>query len=263
MLQIVCKKAFSINNLMICFKLPPLAITGITFMASSSSTPTLDNNLLPSVDVAAKGTHKSTIIWLHGLGDSGNGFAPIAPQLRLDPNLGVKFIFPHAPIRPVTINNGMKMRAWYDIKSISMESRADVEGVLESSEQVKQLIENEIANGIAASKIMLIGFSQGGVIALHLGPRFEQSLAGIVALSTYMCESKSLATQKHDANQNTPFLCCHGTQDEVVPPKLGKLAFNTLKKNGYNATYKEYPMPHSVCMPEVEEIARFITARLA
>jgi phospholipase/carboxylesterase len=219
--------------------------------------------LLPSVDVAPNTAHKSTIIWLHGLGDSGDGFAPIAPQLKLDPSLGVKFIFPHAPERAVTINNGMKMRAWYDIKSADMGSRADIEGVLESSEQVKQLIQNEIANGIPAHKIMLIGFSQGGVIALHLGTRFESSLAGIAALSTYMCAPNSLTSEKHAANQQTPILCCHGSQDQMVPMSQGKIAYSTLQDNGYNALFKEYPMQHSVCMEEVQDIATFITAQLS
>jgi len=221
------------------------------------------NELLPAVEIAAKGEHKATIIWLHGLGDSGNGFAPIAPELGLADSLGVKFIFPHAPVRPVTINNGMQMRAWYDIKTLDMGSRADVEGVVESSNSVQAIIEAEIAAGIPASKIMLIGFSQGGVISLHLGTRFNQSLAGIVALSTYMCEPESLASQKHEANLNTPILCCHGQQDEVVPPFLGQTAFTTLKNNGYKAVWKEYIMQHNVCLPEIKDIAKFINEHLA
>lgn len=224
---------------------------------------TASNALLPGVEIAPQSSHKSTIIWLHGLGDSGNGFAPIAPELQLDPNLGVKFIFPHAPMRAVTINNGMKMRAWYDIKSMDMESRADVDGVIESSNQVERLIENEIAMGIPANKIILIGFSQGGVIAYHLGTRIAASLAGIVALSTYMCEPESLTCEKHEANQQTPILCCHGLQDEVVPIRAGKLAYNTLQTNEYNVSWKEYPMQHNVCMAEIKDIATFITLHLS
>ena len=221
------------------------------------------NTLLPGVEIAPQHSHKATIIWLHGLGDSGDGFAPIAPELKLDPTLGIKFIFPHAPVRPVTINNGMKMRAWYDIKSMDMSNRADVEGVVTSSEQVKHLIENEIAHGIASNKIMLIGFSQGGVIAYHLGTRFEKPLAGIVALSTYMCEPQSLSTQKHAANQTTPIFSCHGIQDEVIPIVMGKAAVSTLQENGYNATFKEYQMQHNVCMSEIKDIAAFISQQLA
>ncbi len=223
----------------------------------------MSSELLPSVEIAPKGEHKSTIIWLHGLGDSGNGFAPIAPELKLDDSLGIKFIFPHAPVRPVTINNGMEMRAWYDINSLDMGSRADVTGVLESSELVKALIENEIKSGIPANKIFLIGFSQGGVIALHLGTRFTQALAGIVALSTYMCEPDSLAAEKHENNQQTKILCCHGQQDEVVPMMLGKMAFDTLQKNDFNAVWKEYIMQHNVCLPEIKDIAKFITEQLS
>jgi len=221
------------------------------------------NELLPAVEIEAQGEHKATIIWLHGLGDSGNGFAPIAPELKLDPSLGVKFIFPHAPVRPVTINNGMKMRAWYDIKSMDMKSRADIDGVIESSNAVKRIIDNEIANGIAANKIILIGFSQGGVIAYHLGVRFDRTLAGIVGLSTYMCEPESLTSQKHAANLQTPILICHGASDEVVPMTLGKLAFSALQSNGFQASWNEYGMQHNVCLPEIQDIAKFISKQLS
>jgi phospholipase/carboxylesterase len=159
----------------------------------------------------------------------------------------------------VTINNGMEMRAWYDIKTLDMGSRADVQGVLESSQNIEALIEKEINAGIPAHKIMLIGFSQGGVIALHLGTRYSQKLAGIVALSTYMCEPQTLAAEKHPANQDTPILCCHGLQDEVVPLMLGKTAFDALKSTGFDATWKEYMMQHNVCLPEIRDISKFIT----
>mmetsp|Transcript_52424 Transcript_52424/g.166739 ORF Transcript_52424/g.166739 Transcript_52424/m.166739 type:complete len:224 (+) Transcript_52424:360-1031(+) len=223
----------------------------------------MSQELLPAVEIKPKGEHKATIIWLHGLGDSGNGFAPIAPELKLPDNLGVKFLFPHAPIRPVTINNGMEMRAWYDIKSMDMDSRADLEGVIDSAQRVEQLIRAEIESGIDASKIMLVGFSQGGVIALHLGARFTQTLAGIVALSTYMCAPQSLSAEKSAENQNTPVFFAHGQQDEVVPLFLGNAAFMTMKENGYPVEWKEYMMQHNVCMPEIEDISKFIQDKLA
>lgn len=223
----------------------------------------MTQELLPSVQIQPKSEHKATIIWLHGLGDSGNGFAPIAPELKLPDELGVKFIFPHAPIRPVTINNGMEMRAWYDIKSMDMESRADLSGVIDSSQRIEQLIRAEIASGIDSSKIMLIGFSQGGVIALHLGARFTQPLAGIVALSTYMCAPQTLSAEKSAENQNTPVFFAHGQQDEVVPLFLGNAAFQTMRENGYNVEWKEYMMQHNVCMPEIVDISAFIQAKLA
>jgi phospholipase/carboxylesterase len=219
---------------------------------------TNNQKLLDSVVIEPKGEHKATIIWLHGLGDSGNGFAPIAPELKLPDSLGVKFIFPHAPVRPVTINNGMAMRAWYDIKSMDMESRADLEGVLESSAQVEQLIEAEIAAGIDSSNIMLIGFSQGGVISLHLGTRYTKPLAGIVALSTYMCNAQSLQKEKSAENQNTPVFFAHGQQDEVVPLFLGNAAYQTMQQNGYKIEWKEYVMQHNVCLPEINDISKFI-----
>jgi phospholipase/carboxylesterase len=222
----------------------------------------MSNALLPSVVIPAKSEHKATIIWLHGLGDSGNGFAPIAPELKLPDELGVKFIFPHAPIRPVTINNGMEMRAWYDIKSMDMDSRADLEGVIDSSQRVEQLIEAEIASGIEASKIMLIGFSQGGVISLHLGTRIKRRLAGIVALSTYMCAPNTLQSEKSAENQDTPVFFAHGQQDEVVPLFLGNSAYQTMKQNDYNVIWKEYVMQHNVCMPEIVDISNFIQANL-
>ena len=223
----------------------------------------MTKELLPSVDIQPRGEHKATIIWLHGLGDSGNGFAPIAPELKLPDELGVKFIFPHAPIRPVTINNGMEMRAWYDIKSMDMDSRADLEGVIDSSQRIEQLIRAEIASGIDSRKIMLIGFSQGGVISLHLGARFTQPLAGIVALSTYMCAPQSLNAEKSAENQNTPVFFAHGQQDEVVPLFLGHSAFQTMKENGYRVEWKEYMMQHNVCLPEINDISTFIKQQLA
>ena len=132
---------------------------------------------LEFVEYAAQSEHKATVIWLHGLGDSGDGFAPVAPQLNLPSELGIRFIFPHAPVQPVTINGGMEMRSWYDIKSIELDKRADEQGVRDSAAKVEELINKEIANGIPANKIILAGFSQGGVVSLHLAPRFEQKLS--------------------------------------------------------------------------------------
>ncbi|MGQ8364265.1 alpha/beta hydrolase [Glaciecola sp. 1036] len=223
----------------------------------------MSDALLDAVVIEPANVHKATIIWLHGLGDSGNGFAPIAPELQLPEELGIKFVFPNAPIRPVTINNGMQMRAWYDIKSMDMESRADEEGVRESADQVQKLIENEIANGIPSTNILLVGFSQGGVIAYHLGTRFSQPLAGIVGLSTYMCKPELLTFEKHSANDNTPILCCHGQQDEVVPLFLGRTAYQTIVNNGYKVIWKEYIMQHNVCMPEIKDISKFIVEQLS
>lgn len=222
----------------------------------------MTEDILPFVDVNPSSEHDAVVIWLHGLGDSGNGFAPIVPELKLPDDHKIRFVFPHAPIRPVTINNGMPMRAWYDIKSLDFNNRADVEGVHESAAQVNALIDAEMAKGISSDRILLAGFSQGGVIALHLGTRFSKPLAGIMALSTYMSEPEKLQDEAHPINKETPILCCHGQQDDVVPMFLGHAAFKVLEQNNYNVIWKEYLMQHNVCMQELNDISRWIQDRL-
>lgn len=217
---------------------------------------------LPYVEVNPSREHDAVIIWLHGLGDSGNGFAPIVPELQLPDDMAVRFVFPHAPVRPVTINNGMQMRAWYDIKSLDFDQRADVEGVRASAAAVEALIEAEMAKGIPASRIILAGFSQGGVIALHLGPRFQHTLAGIMALSTYLSEPEKLADEAHSANANTPILFAHGQHDDVVPMFLGHAACKVFEQNGYAVTWKDYMMQHNVCHPQLRDISAWIQEKL-
>ncbi len=221
------------------------------------------SEILPYVEVNPSQSAKAVVIWLHGLGDSGNGFAPIVPELKLPDELAVRFIFPHAPVRPVTINNGMEMRAWYDIKSMDFNQRADRQGVEESAALVEALIEQEMACGISADKIVVAGFSQGGVIALHLGTRYSQTLAGIMSLSSYMCEPETLPNERHNANQNTPIFVAHGTHDDVVPMAMGNTAFDTLKANGYPVSWQTYPMQHNVCMQELESISTWLQTQLA
>lgn len=218
----------------------------------------MSDNLLPFVEVNPQERPDAVVIWLHGLGDSGNGFAPIVPELKIPSSLAIRFVFPHATVRPVTINNGMPMRAWYDIKSLDFNQRADVEGVLESAEQVSALIDAEISKGIPAERILLAGFSQGGVIALHLGTRFGHKLAGIMALSTYMSQPETLSEQGHSANKETEIFCAHGQQDEVVPMFLGHAAFKTLEQNNYPVSWREYNMQHNVCVQEIGDISQWI-----
>lgn len=220
------------------------------------------SNALPYIETNPAGEIKATVIWLHGLGDSGHGFAPIVPELRLPDSLGIRFVFPHAPERPVTINGGMRMRAWYDIKSMDFDKRADLTGVRESAAQVEQLIAAEIASGVPACKIILAGFSQGGVIALHLGPRFSQALGGIMALSTYMCQPELLPAEASSANRTTPFFMAHGEMDDVVPVSMGKAAFETLKAHHYNVSWQSYPMQHNVNMDEINAISAWLQSRL-
>lgn len=222
----------------------------------------MSEHTLPYVEVNPYSKAQATVIWLHGLGDSGNGFAPIVPDLKLPDELGIRFVFPHAPTRPVTINNGMSMRAWYDITSLDFNNRADSQGVKESSELVANLIEAEIAQGIPANKIVLAGFSQGGVIALNLGTRFEKSLGGIMSLSSYMSEPEKLSDEAHPANKTTPIFVAHGTQDEVVPIFMGNTAYKVLESNGYHATWHEYAMQHNVCMAQLNDISNWLQEKL-
>ena len=216
---------------------------------------------LEFVEYPAQSEHKATVIWLHGLGDSGDGFAPVAPQLNLPSELGIRFIFPHAPVQPVTINGGMEMRSWYDIKSIELDKRADEQGVRDSAAKVEELINKEIASGIPASKIILAGFSQGGVISLHLAPRFEQKLAGVMALSTYMCVPQKLADEAKHTGIN--IFMAHGNQDNVVPYSAGRSAFEVLTAHNMDVSWQEYPMAHQVCAEELQAIRHWLIARLS
>ena len=215
---------------------------------------------LDAVIIEPQSSHKATVIWLHGLGDSGDGFAPIVPELNLPAELGVKFIFPHAPIQPVTINGGMAMRSWYDIKSLDLDKRADEQGVQQSAAAVQQLIDAEIDNGIAPSNIILAGFSQGGVVSLYLAPRLPYQLAGVMALSTYMCEPAKLKLEKQQASLNV--FMAHGSFDDVVPTGAGKAAHQTLLELGYDVSWQEYPMAHQVCLEEIKAIRTWLVSRL-
>lgn len=223
----------------------------------------MSESLLPCVEINPTQEATACVIWLHGLGDSGHGFAPIVPELKLPDEPAIRFLFPHAPERPVTINNGMRMRAWYDIKSLDFNSRADLDGVLDSAVQVERLIESQIAKGIPAERILLAGFSQGGVIALHLATRYARKLAGVMALSTYMCEPDRLASEASDVNRDTPIMMAHGEQDEVVPMVLGQMAYEALKSSHFTVSWHSYTMQHNVCLQELNDISRFISDRFA
>ncbi|MDN3378818.1 MULTISPECIES: dienelactone hydrolase family protein [unclassified Pseudoalteromonas] len=215
---------------------------------------------LEFVEYPAKGEHKATVIWLHGLGDSGEGFLPVASQLALPEKLGIRFVFPHAPVQPVTINGGMAMRSWYDIKSMDLDKRADEAGVRESAAKVEQLIKQELNNGIAADKIILAGFSQGGVISLHLAPRLPQKLAGVMALSTYMCVPEKLTEEALQTGLSV--FMAHGRQDDVVPHSAGRSAFDVLSAHNMDVSWQDYPMAHQVCGEELMAIRQWLIARL-
>ena len=203
-----------------------------------------------------------TIIWMHGLGADGNDFVPVVKELGLPDNLPLRFIFPHAPMRPVTINAGNVMRAWYDIIEISSnERKVDEAGIRESQRAIEALIEREISRGIPANKIVLAGFSQGGAIALQTGLRHAQALAGILALSTYLPLASSLEAEASSANRNIPIFMAHGEQDTVIPISIAENSFKELGRLGYKTDWHEYPMPHSVSMEEIENIGAWLRLR--
>ncbi len=197
------------------------------------------------------------VIWLHGLGADGHDFEPVVPQF-VNPDKAIQFIFPHAPIQPVTINGGMKMRSWYDIKMMDIGKMPDEAGIRESEQKVLELIAAQIKAGFKAEQIVLAGFSQGGAIALHTATRTEHKLAGVVALSCYLPIAEKLNIEQSGMNKSTPFFIGHGSYDPVVPFDLGKSSFQTLKDGGYQVSWHEYPLQHGVSMDELEDIKRFI-----
>ncbi len=221
---------------------------------------------LESIELETNPNPTAAVIWMHGLGADGNDFVPIVNEIDLSGAPGIRFIFPHAPTRPVTINNGHVMRAWYDIAFGDLEGKtrkADEKGVRESQAQIGQLIARENSRGIAASKIVLAGFSQGGAIALHTGLRYPETLAGVMALSTYLPLAESFAQEATPANAKTPVFMAHGTHDPVVPYAMGNSSREQLQQGGYALVWHEYPMQHSVCLEEVADIGRWLTSVLA
>jgi phospholipase/carboxylesterase len=204
----------------------------------------------------AQKTIDRAVIWLHGLGASGHDFEPIVPQLGLSDDMAVRFIFPHAPQRPVTINGGMVMPAWYDIFEMSLERKVDIAQIEQSSQQIHDLITREIERGVAPEHIVIAGFSQGGAVAYHVALGYPQRLAGLMALSTYLATNDNIDYSA--ANQDLPVLIEHGTQDPVVPVILGEQAKQFLSDKGYNVDYRTYPMAHQVCMPQIQSIGKWL-----
>ena len=205
----------------------------------------------------------ASVIWLHGLGADGHDFVPIVPELRLPPEPALRFIFPHAPMRPVTINNGMRMRAWYDIKELSASGAADEIGIRDSAAILERFIQRERDAGIAANRIVLAGFSQGGAIALHAALRHPERLAGVMGLSTYLPLRSTFAAEASKANRDLPILMCHGRFDPVLPMQLGSASRDLLQAQGYDVEWKEYPMQHQVCLEEIQDISTWIRCRVA
>ena len=199
-----------------------------------------------------------SIIWMHGLGADGHDFEPIVPELVRPNERALRFIFPNAPVRPVTINGGYAMRAWYDIIGIDRHSAQDETGIRASDALVRALIQRENGRGIPTERIVLAGFSQGGAMALMTGTRYPEKLAGVMALSCYMLLATKFEAERSAANRTTPIFIAHGTQDPVVPLQLGEDTQQVLEKSGYPIEWHAYPMPHSVCPEEVADIAAWL-----
>ena len=207
------------------------------------------------------GVHKpdACVIWLHGLGADGHDFEPIVPELRLDPGLNIRFVFPHAPMMPVTINQGFVMRAWYDIRTADIGAEADEKGIRAAAELVSGMIDAQIENGIVPERIVLAGFSQGGAIVLHAGLRYPARLAGIMALSTYLPLAQTLEAEKSEDNADTPIFMAHGSEDPVIPVDLAYKSLKRLEQQQYKVEWHEYNgMPHSVSEQEIYHVAEWL-----
>ena len=213
---------------------------------------------LPCVEVDPTGETRASVIWLHGLGADGHDFEGVLPWLRLPADHGIRFVFPHAPSIPVTLNQGMVMPAWYDILEIDLAQRHDRDGILRSRESVRMLISREVERGVPTSSIVLAGFSQGGAVALDTGLRFEEKLGGIMALSTYLVLEDEIDGERSTANAQVPILQAHGTHDPMVPVTRGQAARDQLTAMGYAVQWHEYPMQHEVCPDELVLIGAWL-----
>jgi len=220
------------------------------------------NTVLPSIQLETKGHPTHSIIWMHGLGADGNDFVPIINELKLLPDTAARFIFPHAPELPVSINNGYVMRAWYDILDPGMGNVEDEAGIRQSQAAISALIEQEIQRGILARNIILAGFSQGGVMALQTGLRYKKEIGGIIALSCYVSLLHTLETEISHANQNVPILMVHGNQDAVIPISRAKESKEKLLQSGCTVEWHEYDMEHSVCGQEILDISEWLNRRI-
>jgi phospholipase/carboxylesterase len=208
------------------------------------------------VQTAAKPT--AAVIWLHGLGADGHDFEPVVPEIVRRGERAWRFVFPHAPVRPVTINGGMSMRAWYDLKGLDRQAAEDAAGFRDTDAQIRQLIVRENDRGIPAGRIVLAGFSQGGAVSLYTAPRFPEKLAGVMALSCYLPRESSFGAERAAANDATPIFMAHGQEDTVLPMDLGVQSRDFLKAQGYAVEWHDYPMPHAVCAAEIADIRNFL-----
>ena len=227
---------------------------------SNSAHNTASGKLLDFLEVTTADDPEYSVIWLHGLGADGHDFEPIVPYLGLKPGTAFRFIFPHALMRPVTVNGGTVMRAWYDIIELSTSRGQDEAGINHSADKIRELIDSEIERGIPASRIILAGFSQGGAMALYVGLRYKAKLAGIMALSAYLLFPERLQNEASQLNSATPIFMGHGTQDPVVPFALGQAAHSLLIEGQWPVEWHSYPIPHSVSQPEISDIGHWLQA---
>ncbi|MEC6815251.1 carboxylesterase [Photobacterium toruni] len=216
---------------------------------------------LPCVEVEPIVEATASVIWLHGLGSNGHDFEALLPELNLPADMPVRFIFPHASSIPVTINGGAVMPAWYDIISLDVARKLNVDQLIDSAQSVTDLIEREISRGIASERIILAGFSQGGAVVYHAALCYAKPLAGLLTLSTYFPTSNII--QYSEANREVAIEIMHGRYDPVVVPKLGEMARDDLIAAGYHPQWRTYPMEHQVCMPQIKDIAQWIKVQLA
>jgi phospholipase/carboxylesterase len=218
--------------------------------------------LLEAIEIETSAAPTASVIWMHGLGADGHDFVDIVPELHLPPRPGVRFVFPHAPKRPVTINGGYVMRAWYDIRDDHGQRREDGDGVRASQKSIEALIQREKTRGVATSSIVLAGFSQGGAMALHTGLRHAERLAGVMALSCSLPLPDTLAAEAAPANRDVPIFMAHGTHDPMIPMARALRAREVLTGLGYRVEWHEYPMPHSVCAEEIADLAAWLQRSL-
>ena len=223
----------------------------------------MNDTELTTVTIEPPGQATAAIIWMHGLGANAHDFEPIVPHLRIPPELGLRFVFPNAPQRPVTINGGYVMPAWYDILSLGLNRSEDASGIQQSEQAIQTLIRREQQRGIASDRILLAGFSQGGAMALHTGLRYPDPLGGILALSCYIPLADTLAAERQAANQALPIFMAHGRFDDVVAFQLGQAGAEQLRQLGYQPEWHDYPMRHEVNMDEVNDIGAWLRRTLS
>ena len=220
-------------------------------------------DLLDSIEIETAPNPDAAVVWMHGLGADGHDFEPIVPELRLPATTRIRFVFPHAPLRPVTINQGHVMRAWYDVRALAGVRREDEAGVRQSARQIEALLARERPRGIAPRRIVIAGFSQGGAMALHVGLRYADRLAGILALSCYLPLSNTLPTEASPANRDVPIFWAHGLHDPMIPQAMAEQGRAQLAELGYQIDWHQYPIPHSVSAEEIADVARWLERVLA